>query len=35
MVANRAGVAPGGLVVAVTQELLVVVTGWKMPSVWR
>lgn len=35
VVASRAGVAPGRLVVAVTQELLLVVTGWKMPSVWR
>lgn len=35
VVASTAGVAPGRLVVAVTQKLLVVVTAWKMPSVWR
>lgn len=33
VVANMAGVASGGLVMPVTHELLVVVTGWKMPSV--
>lgn len=33
--ADTAGVAPGGLVVAVTFGLAVGITGWRMPSVWR
>lgn len=33
--ADTAGVAPGGLVVAVTLGLAVGITGWRMPSAWR
>lgn len=35
VMANTVGVAPDRLVVAVTLELVVLITEWRMPSVWR
>lgn len=35
VMANTAGVAPDRLVMAVTLELVVFITEWRMPSAWR